>query len=85
MAIYRLTIYHQQKQLGHFESDTPHSRQAVRDILQRLPANEGFTFELQVAHSERRIIEADTQGIRILAREAQFKSIELAALLNAPM
>ena len=80
MAIYRLTIFHQQKQLGHFESDTPHSQQAVRDMLQRLPASEGFSFELQVAHSERRIIEADAQGMRILAREAQFQPIELAKL-----
>lgn len=80
MAIYRLTVYHQKKRLGHFESDTPHSQQAVQALTRHLSTDPDFSFELHVAHSERRIIEADSQGMRILAREPQFRGVELTVL-----
>ena len=84
MAIYRLNILHHGKRLGHFESDTPHSAQAVQTLLALLQAQDGaesgFEFSLQVAYAERRVLETDPQGMRVLAREPLFQSCALEKL-----
>jgi len=80
MAIYRLTIYQNRKLLGHFVSDTPHSQQAVSTIAAALSAEHGFHFELEVAHSERRLLQAGTSGVHVLAREPNYTSCDLKNL-----
>lgn len=80
MAIYRLTIYQNRKLLGHFVSDTPHSQQAVSKIAAALSAENDFHFELQVARSERRLLQADTNGTQVLAREPNYEPCGLNTL-----
>lgn len=66
MPLHRLVIYRHDRLLGQFDSTTPDSLQATRDIAARLPAEEGYRFELFVADGERRLIEAGPEGIRTL-------------------
>jgi len=80
MAIYKLTIYQNRKLLGHFVSDTPHSQQAVSTLAAALSAEHGFHFELQVARSERRLLQADTNGVHVLAREPHYEPCDLHTL-----
>jgi len=70
---YRLVIYRHDRLLGHFESDTPWSREAARDIAARLSADDGYRLELLVADGERRLLESTPQGLRVLSREPEFK------------
>ncbi|MGO3741747.1 cytoplasmic protein [Kerstersia sp.] len=74
MQTYRLIIQRHGKLLGHFESAASWSRDAIADIASRLPASDGYQIELQVEDGERRIVESTPAGIRLLAREAFFKS-----------
>ena len=66
MPLHRLVIYRHARLLGQFDSTTPDSLQATRDIAARLPAEEGYRFELYVADGERRLLEAGPDGIRVL-------------------
>lgn len=77
MKTYRLVIYRHDRLLGHFESHTPWSREAARDIAARLSADDGYRLELLVADGERRLLESTPQGLRVLSREPEFKPASL--------
>lgn len=73
MQTYRLVITRHDKLLGHFESSTPWSLEAVRDIAGHLLAEEGYQLELQVAYDERRILDTGAGVVRIMSCEPLFK------------
>lgn len=79
MQKYRLTIQHHGRLLGHFESDVPWAREAVRAIAGCL-GELGYDLELQVAEGERRLLESSPAGIKLLASEPLFRPVALDAL-----
>lgn len=79
MHIYRLIIRRHDRLLGHFESSTPWSREAVEDIAARLGTDDGYQLELLIADGERRLLESSPDGIRVLSIEYQFKTVALGA------
>ncbi|MFC4487679.1 cytoplasmic protein [Tepidiphilus baoligensis] len=80
MKIYRIVIFRHGRLLGQFDSETPWAAEAVHDLLQRLPEQEGYRTELFVAHDERRLIESGPGGLRLLGREPLFQPLPLAAV-----
>lgn len=81
MKAYRLVISRHGRLLGQFDSETPWAGEAIRDLLQRLPAGDGYRTELFVAHDERRLLESGPHGLIVLGREPLFQPVTLAALL----
>jgi hypothetical protein len=79
MQKYRLTLQRHGQLLGHFDSDLPWARDAVRAIAQALDG-QGFDLELQVADSERRLLESSPDGIRVLASEPLYRPMPLESL-----
>ncbi|WP_406625200.1 cytoplasmic protein [Acidovorax sp. SDU_ACID1] len=77
MHTYRLVIRRHDKPLGHFESSTPWSREAVEDIAARLPAADGYRLELLIANGERRLLESGPDGIRVLSTDLIFTTTSL--------
>ena len=77
MKTCRLIIHRHDRLLGYFESDTPQSLDAVRDVAARLNASDGYRLELLVADGERRLLESTPQGLRVLSREPLFKPAPL--------
>ncbi len=77
MRTYRLIIRRYDRLLGHFESSTPWSREAVEDIAARLGTGDGYQLELLIADGERRLLESSPDGIRVLSIEYQFKTVAL--------
>lgn len=80
MKAYRLVISRHGRLLGQFESETPWADDAIRDLLQRLPARDGYRTELFVAHEERRLLESGPHGLKVLCREPLFQSLPITAL-----
>lgn len=66
MQIYRLNIHRHGKFLGHFESGTAWSLEAVSDIAERLVEADGYRLELMAAKDERRLLESGPDGVRVL-------------------
>ncbi|MCP1624994.1 cytoplasmic protein [Pseudomonas nitroreducens] len=79
MHKYRLIIQRHGQLLGHFDSDLPWARDAVRAIAESL-GGQGFDLELQVADSERRLLESSPEGIRVLASEPLYRPMPLESL-----
>ncbi|QEY71442.1 cytoplasmic protein [Pseudomonas denitrificans (nom. rej.)] len=79
MHKYRLTIQRHGQLLGHFDSDLPWARDAVRAIAESL-GGQDFDLELQVADSERRLLESSPAGIKVLASEPLFRPVPLHTL-----
>ncbi|WP_447750244.1 cytoplasmic protein [Pseudomonas nicosulfuronedens] len=79
MHKYRLIIQRHGQLLGHFDSDLPWARDAVRAIAESLGAQE-FDLELQVADSERRLLESSPAGIKVLASEPLYRPMALDTL-----
>ena len=77
MRTYRLIIWRHGRLLGHFESSTPWSREAVEDVAARLGADDGYRLELLISDGERRLLESSPDGIRVLSIEYQFKTVAL--------
>lgn len=75
LQTYQLVIRKNDRLLGHFESSSPWSREAVREVASALKHAGGFEIELLVAVDERRIVESGPTGIKVLAREHVFKSV----------
>jgi len=79
MQKYRLIIQCHGQLLGHFDSDLPWARDAVRAIVESL-GGQDFDLELQVADSERRLLESSPAGIKVLASEPLFRPVPLDTL-----
>ncbi|WP_448681537.1 cytoplasmic protein [Pseudomonas nicosulfuronedens] len=79
MQKYRLIIQRHGQLLGHFDSDLPWAREAVRAIAESLDGQD-FDLELQVADSERRLLESSPAGIKVLASEPLFRPMPLRDL-----
>lgn len=75
MQTYRLIIRRHDRLLGHFETSAPWAREALDDVLQRLPAIEGYRVEMQVSRGERRLLESSPAGLRLLSVEALFEPL----------
>lgn len=80
MNTYRLVIRRHERLLGHFESDTPWSLEAVKDIAARLREGDGYQLELLVADGEKRLLESTPRGIRALSIEKLFKRASIDAI-----
>lgn len=76
MNTYRLIIHNRDRLLGHFESSTPSSREAIKEIADCLKRN-GYQLELLVAYDERRLVESTSDGVRLLSSEPLFKPASL--------
>ncbi|PJI47802.1 MAG: cytoplasmic protein [Pseudomonas sp.] len=79
MQKYRLIIQRHGQLLGHFDSDLPWARDAVRAIAESL-GGQDFDLELQVADSERRLLESSPAGIKVLASEPLYRPMALDTL-----
>jgi len=79
MHKYRLIIQRHGRLLGHFDSDLPWAREAVRAIADAL-GGQGYALELQLADSERRLLESSPQGIRLVSSEPLFRPAALENL-----
>ena len=77
MATHRLVIWRHERLLGHFDSTTPWSEEAVKDIAGHLHASDGYRVQCLVAHSERRLVESGPAGIRVLGIEPDFQPTTL--------
>ncbi|THF65573.1 cytoplasmic protein [Pseudothauera nasutitermitis] len=77
MTSHRLIIWRHDRLLGHFDSHTPWSREAVEDIAARLGEGDGYRLERQAAEGERRLLESTPGGIRVLGIEPLFATIPL--------
>ena len=75
MTVYRLVIHRHGRLLGQFDSETPWAREAIADLLERLPEQDGYRTELFVAHDERRLLESGPQGLRVVGREPLFEPL----------
>lgn len=73
MQTYRLVIHRHGKLLGHFECSAAGSRDAIEDIARHFPSAAGYGLELLEAVGERRLLESDPSGVRLLCSEALFK------------
>ncbi|MDH1622176.1 cytoplasmic protein [Pseudomonas chengduensis] len=82
MPIFRLTIRYDDQLLGHFESDLPAALQAIRKIAASLSAS-GYSLDLLVAHSERRLLETGPDGVRMISREPLFAPAPLKQYLDS--
>ncbi|MFR0692904.1 cytoplasmic protein [Enterobacterales bacterium AE_CKDN230030158-1A_HGKHYDSX7] len=76
MQKYRLIVQRHGQLLGHFDSDLPWAREAVQSIACCL-GELGYGLELQVADSERRLLESSPAGIKVLASEPLFRPMPL--------
>lgn len=79
MQKYRLIIQRHGQWLGHFDSDAPWAKEAVRSIAGCL-GELGYGLELQVADSERRWLESSPSGIKVLASEPLYRPMALESL-----
>lgn len=79
MHKYRLIIQRHGQLLGHFDSDLPWAREAVRAVATAL-GEQGFDLELQAADGERRLLESSPEGIRVLACEPLYRPVPLESL-----
>ncbi|HDS1367964.1 TPA: cytoplasmic protein [Stenotrophomonas maltophilia] len=77
MKTYRLIIRNRDRLLGHFESSTPWSLEAIKETASRFPARDGYRLELLVSHGEKRLIESTPEGIRVLSSELLFEPAPL--------
>lgn len=74
MPHYRLLIERHGRLLGHFDTEAPWARDAIRDLMEALSAADGYRLQLQVPDGERRILQSGPDGIRVLSREPLFTS-----------
>lgn len=79
MQKYRLSIHRHGQLLGHFDSDVPWAREAVRSIAGCL-GELGYGLELRVAEGERRLLESTPGGVRLLGCEPLFRPMSLDEL-----
>lgn len=77
MNTYRLVVRNRDRLLGHFESSTPSSREAIKEIIACLNERDGYQLELLVAYDERRLIESTSEGVRLVGSELLFKPTSL--------
>lgn len=77
MSTYRLLIHQKDRYLGHFESSTPWSLEAVTTIAASLQKLEEYRLEVLVACDERRILENTSEGTRLICIEPLFKPFPL--------
>ncbi|RFA27330.1 cytoplasmic protein [Alkalilimnicola ehrlichii] len=80
MTAYRLVIWRNDRLLGQFETEVPWAREAIRDMLKRLPTNEGYRVKAFIAHDEQRILASAQAGMKLLGRELIFQELPLARL-----
>lgn len=59
--------------LGHFVSATASSLDAVKDIAARFGKQDGYSLELHCAVAEKRVIESDARGTRIIFSENSYE------------
>lgn len=75
MHTYRLVIHRHDRLLGHFESGTPWSHDAIKDIAAHLSEADGYRLEFLVASGERRLLESRPDGVRVLSSELLFSPL----------
>lgn len=73
MSTYRLDIFRFGRLIGQLHSEAPWAKEAIDDVVQRLPKKEGYSTKLFIAHNERRILEVGPSGLRVLSREPLFE------------
>lgn len=72
MTIYRIDIRRHGRLLGHFESATPWSLEATRDIAATLGKADGYQLTFALARDERRLVESGPNGMRLVSSEPLF-------------
>lgn len=73
MTTYRLDIFRFGRLIGQLQSETPWAKEAILDVVRRLPEKDGYSTTLLVAHDERRILETGPSGSRVISREPLFE------------
>ncbi|MDY0976186.1 cytoplasmic protein [Massilia sp. CFBP9012] len=77
MTIYRIDIRRHGRLLGHFESGTPWSLEAARDIAATLGKADGYQLTFALARDERRLVESGPNGMRLVSSEPLFVATTL--------
>ncbi|MGY6270597.1 cytoplasmic protein [Achromobacter denitrificans] len=75
MPVYRLVIKRNGRLVGHFETTAASTLDDCIDIASRLPSQDGYRLDIQVADGERRLLESTPAGIRLLASEILFRAL----------
>lgn len=65
---YRISIYHQQKLIGQFETAEQNPELAKEIITQLLDTNAEFDYSLEKSTGETRILESSPQGIKVISK-----------------
>lgn len=73
---YRITIYHQEKAIGEFETNEKEPDRARDIIINLLNSNSDFGYSLEVSVGETRILESSTQGIKIISKSYEYCQID---------
>ncbi|GAA3557133.1 cytoplasmic protein [Marinobacter xestospongiae] len=76
MHHYRLAIWHNEVFLGHFQTDTPAAREAVRHIVQCLEQAGSMRWQLEQAQDEQRLLSTGPKGVRVISSEPVFCAID---------
>lgn len=75
-AQFRLEVSLHGRAWCRIDADMPWASEAVGDIISRLPESAGYRVKIYVATEERRIVESGPEGVRLLAREPIFQSLQ---------
>jgi len=75
---YQIQISQHEKALCNVEIvQLQNPKAALRDILERFPASEGYRSQVLVAEDEKRILEVSREGIKLLSSIPDFKPVAL--------
>lgn len=75
---YQIQISQHEKALCSIEVvQLQNPKAALRDILKRFPASDGYRSQVLVAEDEKRILEVSREGIKVLSSIPDFKLVEL--------
>ncbi|MBQ0731905.1 MAG: hypothetical protein KBT75_14485 [Oleispira antarctica] len=75
---YQIQISQHEKALCNVEIvQLQNPKAALRDILERFPASEGYSSQVLAAEDEKRILEVSREGIKVLSSIPDFKPVAL--------
>lgn len=76
-ARYRIIVWKDLRLWCRIDSHGPFAKEAMKEMLALLSAQDGYSVEIQISHDDKRILETGPNGIRLLATEPIFNTVEL--------
>lgn len=73
---YQIQIFLHNKALCNIEIvQLQNTKEALHNILERFPKNEGYHAKVLVAETEKRILEVSREGIKVLSSIPEFQAL----------